>query len=272
MAEPKNTIFLREAFSGLMLGTLVGALTGLSTSPIAKDVVIGLVTLLGMFFGLRPKSEGGDNDERARVDFQRRNDSIRLIGFCAGCIAANGVAIWVRDTMWLIPLEKRPFAALTIEQRLDRLEQIDHGLERFGIESWISPEFVLGVEQEQALSYRTGANAALELQDLRMPANAAPEFEKDTGASPGSAMDTCTKYKRLIEEAHSDDLAEEQEKIEKIIQQYLDDADWADIGRFVSDYAPYQQSTLIQALTWLRCEDQRLNCPAVPAEEAFEER
>lgn len=133
-----------------MLGALVGTLTGLSVSPLAKDIVIGLVALLGMFFGLRPKSESKDDDERTRSDFACRNDNLRLSWFCGGCIIAIGVAIRVRDTMWLIPLDERPFSELTVQQRADRIKQVDRLLVEIDPEGRYSPELFLGIQQGQS--------------------------------------------------------------------------------------------------------------------------
>jgi hypothetical protein len=252
MADSKVATGFREILPGFMLGALVGTLTGLSTSPVTKDVVVGVVALVGMFFGLRPKKteSSSDQEEQERAGHQLQTHPLRLTSFCLGCIVAIGFAIRVRDTMSLIPLENRSLAALTIEQRVDRILKADRLLAEVDPEGKIPRDVVLGIEDEQSKDTswsRKGAVAA--------PVRAAvPLLRGEAPTRQDSSATTCATYKQLIEEANSGDAAEQLTKIEELTQQYLLDGDWADIGEFVSDQPSHKQGAVLEALTWFRCE------------------
>jgi hypothetical protein len=91
----------REAIAGSALGLLVGALVGLSTSPVAANFLGAMTALLVAFFGLRGT---GGAAEREPVDASANvAGGIRIATFSLACLVAILVSLAVRTHDLLSP-------------------------------------------------------------------------------------------------------------------------------------------------------------------------
>lgn len=81
-----------DFLAGILLGLLVGGLVGLSVSPLAGDVLAGLVAMLTAFFGL-----GGKLPVSVGVT------KVRLLAFCVGVLIGVPGSILIRTNGLLAP-------------------------------------------------------------------------------------------------------------------------------------------------------------------------
>jgi hypothetical protein len=90
-----------DVISGIALGSLVGLLVGLSTSPVVGAVISGLVALLATYLGLNGSALPKKPGERAKSLSEVSRSHVRIACFSAGAIIGVllGVVLRTHDAL-----------------------------------------------------------------------------------------------------------------------------------------------------------------------------